>query len=151
MTFNDIIASIPSLTQQQLDRVITEAKAAKGSGLAAAQANDELLFFICAYCRANNLDFRSVEMMRRSTRYPLFMKKHDDVLAWLSTFCETRTERQAICFLAFDKMKLSKLVPMGCAGLMGAVHTIPSVVADLFPGYGDMGLLPLIAQRLARH
>jgi hypothetical protein len=151
MTFGDIIAAIPSLTQSQLERVIKEASAARQfANPGSALGNDELLVFICSYCRSHNLDFRSPEMMRRSRHHSLFMEKHDDVVKWLSTFCKTRTERQAICFLTFDQMKLDGATRMNCAGLMGSVHLIPSVFARLFPGYDEMGLLPLIAQRLSQ-
>lgn len=146
--FDDILGSVLNMSLEQLNRLSRAIDASKQFA-AVEPASDELLLYICSYCKKHRLDFRPPADLRKSKHYRLFMEKHADQLTYLSSFCKTKLEREAVCHLIFDDLRASKAIPMNCVGLMHAIHLIPGTIENMFPGYDDMGLLPLIARRLA--
>lgn len=146
--FEAVLEVLPKLSRGQLDRLAQEIKASMQFA-EPGRENDELLTYICSYCRRHHFDYRGPEKMRGSRYYKLFMEKHETVAKYLRSFCKRRLEREAICHLVFDEMRMNKIAPMNCVGLMSVVHLIPGQLESMFPGYADTGLLPLIAKRLA--
>lgn len=147
--FEAVLDVIPKLSKPQLDRLTKEIKASMGLAGSGEVANDELLSHICSYCKRNHFDYRSPDKMRKSRYYAKFMEKHETVLKYLRSFCRMKLERQTMCYLVFDEMRRDKIVPMNCVGLMSVVHLIPGQLENMFPGYAETGLLPLLAKRLA--
>lgn len=146
--FEAVLAMIPSLSTTQLDRLAQEVQASRQFAQVGV-VNDELLTYICSFCKKHHLDYRTPIAMRKSRHYNAFVRKHTDVLSSLSRFFRSRLEREAICHLVFSEIRREGIVPMNCVGLMAVIHLLPSHIDKMFPGYEEMGLLPLIARRLA--
>lgn len=148
--FEAILATVPDMSAAQLDRLTQEINASRQftQSEQSGTTNDELLTYICSYCKKNHLDYRTPVAMRKSRHYRSFMQKHDYVFEYLSSFCKSKLEREALCHLVFSEMRKGPSIPLNCIGLMAVIHLLPSHIDKMFPGYDEMGLLPLIARRL---
>lgn len=148
-----LLKQLPSLSTEDLDKVIAAAKAAKQfsvplgdhpNQVGSTDVVERMLAVICDFCRESGVDARDPAMLKRSTHYSTFRQRAPNVVAFLRDKCGAHTpeEQRAVLWAVFVEKSRNEGV-CNATILMSSIHRVPSVLNDMLPGYAAQGNMAL--------
>ncbi len=148
----NIIALLPSLSADELDKLHRRIKALKGSAepsskkINGAADVDMVQDTICAVLNTHGIMWR-----RQFTRTEGQLDKIQLVIKFLESVAKDRVEQETLLTIAIDLLWQSMAqqhIPTTGNTLLRNLHLIPAIINQKFPGYAKAGALRAIVKRL---
>ena len=154
---NKILADLPHLSGEELERVRSQLGVVQSLGGKAAPApkgsraktgdDDLALSVLAAYVKDKGVDYSTAGMLRKSNGYSAFREKVPVVFAFISQGARTRPEQLGLLRIGIELL-YENLVQMGVSvsarTVMAHFHRVPAVINEAYPGYATAGLLHII-------
>lgn len=157
MEFDDILKTLPKLSNDQLNELVMKCKGLLGSGLAevlrpTADESKEAFMIDCliAACGAYGLGEPPRFLITRSPDYKTFKDKLPQIEQFLAPSNLSPGEKKLVMLIGFEEVMKSlkqRRVPATPRQLMLNVHMIPALLELGVPRMARNGLLRILTHR----